>query len=138
MHRDSSMRSAWVYMFAGLLAWAQPAIADGWMPLSSGLGYFQKLGAVTGNYYVTTASALRSSKPGAYEVYLPLKSKEIEPGYILYYKEGDTLDTLLPLIRRNMAAIRKAGFYTVDAEKSIQFSYGPLPLGNFSQMMDDL
>ena len=42
MHRDSSMRSAWVYMFAGLLAWAQPAIADGWMPLSSGLGYFQK------------------------------------------------------------------------------------------------
>lgn len=81
---------------------------------------------------------LRSGKPGTYEAYFPLKSREIEPGYILYYKDGDELDTLLPRIKRNMAAIRKAGFYTIDSEKSIQFSYGPLTLGNFSQMMNDL
>ncbi len=121
-----------------LLLVSMTAVADGWTPLSSSLGYFQRLGAATGNYYVTTASVLRPGRPGTYEAYLPLKSREIEPGYILYYKDGDKLEALLPLIQRNMTAIRKAGFYKVDDEKSIQFSYGPLPLGNFSRMMNDL
>jgi len=121
-----------------LLTASMAAVADGWTSLSSRLGYFQQLGSVAGNYYVTTASVLRPDKPGTYETYLPLKSLEIEPGYILYYKDGDKLDALLPRIRHNMAVIRRAGFYTVDAEKSIQFSYGPLPLGNFSRMMNDL
>ena len=127
----------WVFGMLFLLA-SMIALADGWTPLSSRLGYFQKLGSAAGNYYVTTTSVLRPDKPGSYEAYLPLKSREIEPGYVLYYKDGDKLDALLLQIRRNMAAIRKAGFYTIDDEKSIQFSYGPLPLGNFSQMMNDL
>lgn len=138
MHRDSFIRSLCVYAFVGLLAWVQAAVADGWVLLSSRLGYFQKLGSVAGNYYVTTASVIRPGVPGTYEAYFPLKSREIEPGYIVYYKDGDEIDALLPRIRRNIAAIRKAGFYTIDDERSIQFSYGPLPLGNFSEMMDDL
>lgn len=138
MRSDSYIRSIGVYALGCLLLWAEVAAADGWIPLSTPLGYFQRLGAATGNYYVITTSALRAGVPGTHEAYFPLKSREIEPGYIVYYKDGDGIDALVIRMRQNIAAIRKAGFYTIDSEKSIQFSYGPLPLGDFSLMMNDL
>jgi hypothetical protein len=146
MYRDRFLRSTSACAVAVLLAWAQMAVADGWTPLYTNLGYFQKLGAVKEAYYVTTPSVLRPGAagdhppdvPGNYEAYLPPKSKQIEPGYVVYYKDGDKIDALLARARRNMAAIRKAGYYTVDDKRDIDFHYGPLPLGNFSEMTNAL
>lgn len=146
MYRDRFVGSTGARAILILLTWAQLAAADGWTPLYTNLGIFQELGALKGSYYVTAPSVLRPGAadnhprdvPGNYEAYLPLKSGEIEPGYVIYYKDGDKIETLLARARRNMAAIRKAGFRPVDAKADIDFHYGPLPLGNFSEMMNDL
>ena len=146
MYRDSFVGSTGARAILVLLAWAQMAMADGWTPLYTNLGFFQELGALKGTYYVTTPSVLRPGAaathppdvPGNYEAYLPLKSGQIEPGYVIYYKDEDKIDALLARARRNMAAIRKVGFRPVDDKENIDFHYGPLPLGNFSEMMNDL